>query len=276
MNKRKENWLIITDLDGTLLDEQNYSFSQAEKALLFLKAKKFPVIPCTSKTHQEVIALREQIGLDSPFIVENGSAVFFNSGYFNISFDEYDFYQSYQYITLGKKYEEILKFFRILKSEFNIGVKGFSEMMIPEIQQYTNMTTEDAQKAKERFFSEPFIIVSENPPFNEIQEYARQKGFRVLKGNRFYHLLAASDKGQAIKQLLKLFRLKFPDYTLNTIGIGDSLNDIELLKNVDIPVLVNKPSGCHQPGIEIKNLIKTKLAGPAGWQEAIFQIIQKK
>ena len=273
---RKENWLIITDLDGTLLDERNYSFTQAEKALLFLKVKKFPVIPCTSKTHHEVISLREQIGLDSPFIVENGSAVFFDSGYFDISFDEYDIYQNYQYVTLGKKYEEILKFFRLLKSKFSIGIKGFSEMMIPEIQHYTNMTFEEAQKAKERFFSEPFITASENPPLNKLQEYARQNGYRILRGNRFYHLLGTSDKGQAIKCLLKLFRLKFPDYVLNTIGIGDSMNDFELLKNVDIPVLVNKLSGRHQPGIEIKNLIKTKLPGPAGWQEAIFQIIQKK
>lgn len=59
-----------------------------------------------------------------------------------------------------------------------------------------------------------------------------------------------------------------------SIGIGDSMNDLEMLKVVDFPVLVKKYTGKHQSGINLNNMIYTEGIGPAGWQEAIFKIIK--
>ena len=77
-----KRWIVFTDLDGTLLDAQNYSFKAAEKALHFLKQSGIPIIPCTSKTYLEVLKIRKQIQINDPFIVENGSAVFFEKNFF--------------------------------------------------------------------------------------------------------------------------------------------------------------------------------------------------
>ena len=67
--------LIITDIDGTLMDH-NYDFSAALPTIKWLKSINIPIIPCTSKTASEVRLIRESIGLNDPFIVENGGAIY--------------------------------------------------------------------------------------------------------------------------------------------------------------------------------------------------------
>ena len=67
--------LIFTDLDGSLLDHDTYSFRPAVPALQRLAADDVPVIPTTSKTAAEVLALNEQMGQTWAFIFENGSGI---------------------------------------------------------------------------------------------------------------------------------------------------------------------------------------------------------
>ena len=74
--------LVFTDMDGTLLDHHTYSFDAAKPALNALDEKNIPVIPTTSKTFAELQPLRKSIGLDGPFIIENGAAVFIPHGFF--------------------------------------------------------------------------------------------------------------------------------------------------------------------------------------------------
>ena len=74
MSKKPKYW-IVTDLDGTLMDE-NYDISPARKTLNLLSELDIPVIPCTSKTASEVRYFRKQNRLFDPFIVENGEAVY--------------------------------------------------------------------------------------------------------------------------------------------------------------------------------------------------------
>ena len=63
------SWWIVTDLDGTLLDH-SYSWEPARTTLRWLQEQEIPVIPCTSKTAEEVRGFRDAAGLRDPFIVE--------------------------------------------------------------------------------------------------------------------------------------------------------------------------------------------------------------
>ena len=78
----KPKLLIFTDLDGTLLDHYTYLWEDAIPALEKLFLFDIPVILCTSKTKDESVYFRGQIGLDHPFIVENGAAIYSPLGYF--------------------------------------------------------------------------------------------------------------------------------------------------------------------------------------------------
>lgn len=67
--------IIFSDLDGTLLDHYDYRWQAAGPALDSLKAAQIPLVLNSSKTMPEIRALREELGNNDPFIVENGAAV---------------------------------------------------------------------------------------------------------------------------------------------------------------------------------------------------------
>ena len=57
-----DNWWVVTDLDGTLMDH-NYEIGPAVETLQWLRECGVPVIPCTSKTAAEVQQFRSQYGI---------------------------------------------------------------------------------------------------------------------------------------------------------------------------------------------------------------------
>jgi len=60
-------FVIFTDLDGTLLDAETYSYEAARPALAMLKKRQIPVVLCTSKTRAETEAIARRLGLKHPF-----------------------------------------------------------------------------------------------------------------------------------------------------------------------------------------------------------------
>lgn len=68
--------VVFSDLDGTLLDHQDYSWGPALPALKLLHDLGAGLVLATSKTAAEVCGLRDAIGFpDWPAIVENGGGL---------------------------------------------------------------------------------------------------------------------------------------------------------------------------------------------------------
>lgn len=64
--------IIFTDLDGTLLDRQTYSWDAARPALGLIKERSIPLALCSSKTRAEIEVIRKELDNPDPFICENG------------------------------------------------------------------------------------------------------------------------------------------------------------------------------------------------------------
>lgn len=62
--------LILTDLDGSLLDADTYGYEAARPALKSLRDRGIPLIFCSSKTFAEVEPIRHEMENTVPFIVE--------------------------------------------------------------------------------------------------------------------------------------------------------------------------------------------------------------
>jgi len=256
--------IIFTDLDGTLLDHDNYSFEEAKPALKLAKDKKIPIVICTSKTRAEIEYWREKFDNNHPFISENGGGIFIPKNYFRFDF-EYTYEDDYYVIFLGAKFERILDVIDKLKKEFQI--KSFVDMTPEEIADDSNLTIEQAKYAKKREFVVPFKI-SDVDNKEKILRKIRENGLKYTEGGRYFHLMGDNNKGKAVKILKNLFKRKFNE--IFTIGVGDSKNDFSMLDMVDRGYLVMKKNGEYVS----QKYNPVGGIGPKGWKKVVEKEIK--
>ena len=272
-------YLLFTDLDGCLLDSDTYSFDEAKPALEALRAEDIPVILVSGKTRAEMEPLRERLGHQAPFIVENGAAVYVPLETFAFSPERSRRRLSYHVIELGTPYALLRDVLRQIEEAVGTPLRGFGDLSVDEVMATTGLSREDALRAMLREFDEPFLV---NGPPKLIEEICRQivtRGLNWTRGGRFFHLTGNNDKGRAAEILLRGYkrqrRLQDPPEDVETIGLGDSLNDLPLLLTVDHPVLVQKPDGSYDPDINLPNLIRAPGIGPAGWSHAVLELLRQ-
>ncbi len=263
-------YLVFTDLDGTLLDHKTYSFELAIPALNALKEKNIPLLFCTSKTRAEIEKVRIQLQNHHPFIAENGGAIFVPKKYFPYKFQYTKEYSYYFIIELGTPYSQLREAFNQISGHFPGKLKGFGDMTIREVAQLCDFSLEQAELARQREYDEPFIL-EDAALEDKIQTEARCFSLQISRGGRFHHLTGSNDKGKAVLMLRDIYKKK--GEKLQTIAVGDSLNDLPMLEVVDYPVLVQKPDRSYDPSIKLDNLIFAPGIGPAGWSEAILKLL---
>jgi mannosyl-3-phosphoglycerate phosphatase len=268
-----KQWIIFTDLDGTLLDSRTYSFAPALPALRLLSDMNIPLVLSSSKTRTEIEYYREKLDNHHPFISENGGGIFMPKNYFvlrnehnklNIFTKEY-----YDVIALGAPYNELRKALRELQSE-GFQVKGFGDMSTEEVAATTGLSMHEAAMARERNFDEPFIVQGNDPDIGKLLAGIESKGLRYTEG-KMLHIMGNSDKGCAVSILCDLYRKKYGEIV--TVALGDSPNDIPMLEAVDYPVIVQKPDRKHDPRIDLPKLIRAEGTGPTGWNKAVSGLI---
>ena len=228
--------VVFSDLDGTLLDE-NYSFEVAQSVIARLKALNVSIVLCSSKTRLEIEYFRTKMGIDAPFISENGAAIFVPTGYFESG--KYWTKQTKQYdiIELGIAYSSIRKKIERIRQTCTKEILGFGDMTTEEIAKDTGLTIELAELAKHREYTEPFRHIKSNEA--ELFKAIRKEGLHFTIGGKYHHLMGDHDKGKAVLLLKELFSKKFTQ--IKTVGVGNQLNDLEMLEAVDIPFLIAKP-----------------------------------
>ncbi len=272
-----KNLIIFTDLDGTLLDHDSYSFAAALPALRLVGELGIPLVICSSKTRGEIERYREQLENRDPFIAENGGGIFIPSGYFEpLLFDSssasFVVEGGYEVIRLGASYQALRRAVGELRNE-GFRITGFGDMSAADVAAVTGLTPQEAALAREREFDEPFLFDGGEAEEDELEKAIAAKGFHLTRG-RFFHILGDSDKGKAVAMLAGLYRLKYGD--VRTVALGDSPNDIPMLERVDYPILVQKPDGRHDPRIKLPGLIRAEGIGPAGWNEALLELLADK
>ncbi|NOZ26177.1 MAG: HAD-IIB family hydrolase [Nitrospirae bacterium] len=263
--------VIFTDLDGTLLRYDNYSFEEAADALEVIRRKGIPLVLCSSKTRREIELYRERLSNRDPFVSENGGGIFIPEGYFakspDVGFRHDD---KYRVITIGKSYSELRAGLLRLR-QMGFKVKGFGDMTVEEIVSLTGLSPEEARLSKERDFDEPFVI-EDGTDEDRLRDAILSLGLNYTVG-KYYHLLGDNDKGKAVRILTELYRREFGD--IRTIALGDSPNDIPMLEAVDVAVIVQKPGGFHDGRINVPGVLRAKGVGPEGWNRVVKELVGK-
>ncbi|MEM7008350.1 MAG: mannosyl-3-phosphoglycerate phosphatase [Thermodesulfobacteriota bacterium] len=262
--------VIFTDLDATLLDHNTYSFKAAAQALELIKSKQIPLILCSSKVRAEIEYYQDLLNIKCPFISENGGGIFIPKDYFSLEFRFDRELGNYKVVELGTQREKLIQTLESISKQTGVKIRGFSQMSVSEIAQLSGLDENIAKLAVQRDYSEPCIIDNDEENNETIAEEINLNGYRHTRGGRFHHILGGNDKGKAVEMLTNIYRAEFVD--VKTVALGDSLNDLPMLKVVDIPILVQKPAGSYDPGIKLTNLTYADGIGPSGWNSSILKL----
>jgi mannosyl-3-phosphoglycerate phosphatase family protein len=266
--------IIVTDLDGTLLDHGTYAIEPALRTLDRVKSLGIPLVLCSSKTRAEIEAIRRRIGVGDPFIPENGSAIVAPAGYFErvppgavVADDRVTF-------TLGRPYAEVVAVLKDVAAAEHVRLSAFSDMTVREVAADCGLSLLDAQLAKMRQYDEPFKLVGADPSVrSRFLRALKRRGVRVVSGGRYDHATGETDKGQAVNLLRTLFAERGGPVVM--IGLGDGLNDMSLLRAVDHPVIVcNDTCGATaRLARKVAGAMVTTASGPEGWAEAVTTLL---
>ncbi|MDG6243540.1 MAG: mannosyl-3-phosphoglycerate phosphatase [Methanolobus sp.] len=265
-------YIVFTDLDGTLVDYDTYSYQAALPAIHLLKEEGIPLVFCTSKTRAEIEVYLDELELLHPFISENGGAIFIPHGYFDVDFVVSRSTDKYDVIELGTDYNILRNVLLNIASSEGLSLVGFGDMTDAELSEDTGLDVGSACLAKQREYDEAFRLYGDENDADRLISSIGSKGLNYTLGGRYWHIIGDNDKGKAVRILTQVYRKQLGD--IKTVGLGDSLNDRPMLMEVDIAFLVLKANGEHDPAITDEKVTRIPGVGPQGWNMAIMGLLE--
>ncbi len=254
MNPEGLKIIVFADLDGSLLNDK-YEYDQIEPIIYQLQSINVSIVFASSKTRNEIDFYRNKWQITDPFIIENGSAILIPENYFKIQYEFTRRLQGYNMIELGTAYCIIREKLNIVRNRERAHIVGFGDMTAEGIAKDSGLPLYLARLAKKREYSEPFKIIGGKE--KEVLDAISGEGLCYTQGGRYLHALGNCDKGKATSILKNLYLQQFE--RIFSIGVGDSANDLTMLKIVDKPFFVNKKADKKAVWEEIESIARAQL-----------------
>ena len=249
--------MIVTDLDGSLLDHHDYNWDAASAWLARLKQQQVPLVLCSSKTAAEIIPLQKRLGIaGSPFIAENGARVVLGGDPAPAQEPNAD-------------YQALCQILHSLQAQFRFN--GFNEFSDAEVARFTGLSLAEASQSRLREASEVLLWRDDELQLDAFRAALAQHQLVLTQGGRFWHVMPAGcGKGVALAQLQQHLAQQ-EGHARTTLGLGDGPNDVPMLERVDYAVVIKGFS--KTPVIlqrqDTQNVYHTAHVGPQGWREGL-------
>lgn len=257
--------LIFTDLDGTLLDDR-YDLVGAASALDAVVRMGAIAIPVTSKTRRECEALNALRRFKTPLIFENGSGICWHGMGGEQSGNDVE--------IKGPGYKALCERLRKVRVNGQFHFRGFNEMCPEELSSRTGLSPQMARLALAREATEPLVWEDTQSSLRAFTEYVSMFHLDLLEGGRFLHVMPQTDKGAAAARVAARWEA-CSGRRVETLGCGDSPNDLALLTYTDSCILFPRPDGSYLD-IPERTCCKAPVAGHETWLAAVEQYLRKK
>ena len=260
--------LIFTDLDGSLLNHSNFEFYTIKPFILKCLRNNIRIIPNTSKTKNEVEFFSEQLGVDIPFIVENGSAIH------NLDLVCSHFDKNIKSLILSRTANEI---FEIFNNKVPLSLRNqclfLKDMNASKQSKVLGLNGEQLTSALNRLYSIPLIFNGPIEIKNELISIFNDLDIKLHEGGRVINICDNCSKGDAMKIILKKMENIKKKY--HSIVIGDSPNDISMLALSNQPCVVPLPNQENLKKIKLKKVIRANQVAPDGWKEVVLKSLDR-
>jgi mannosyl-3-phosphoglycerate phosphatase len=264
------SWLIVTDLDGTLLDD-DYLNAQAARALDTI-ADAYPdarIALASSKTPAEMIELAGRCETDPILIFENGSGMAWREA--TLCRPGSERLDGFEIESFGRPYAEVLSELRMLRFQHDYRFRGFSDMTPAEVAAETGLSHSGAEKARLRMGSEPIIWQGDEESLRQFQSELSRKHLELVRGGRFHHVGSSLNKGRALARLWRLLRFQFGIHAV-TLACGDAPNDLEMMERADHAIVFPTREGDYLE-LANPNAHRAPVAGPGAWLDAVTDLL---
>jgi mannosyl-3-phosphoglycerate phosphatase len=256
--------LVFTDLDGTLLDHDSYSFEAARPALDLLAARGIPVILASSKTEAEMRPIAQAIGISHPMIVENGAGVV------GLGADD-----PASGSDSASPYSRLRAFLREIPKELSDCFEGFGDWDVARIAEETGLAPASAELARQRRFSEPGHFAGSEVQRKAFVELLEAQGFTAVRGGRFFTLMPKTSKAERMADIVAHYRHEGGE-TIRTVALGDAPNDLAMLETADCGIIIANPAHTPLPVTDRERqgaILRSEQSGPLGWNIMIHQLV---
>ena len=134
------------------------------------------------------------------------------------------------------------------------------------------MTIISSYYAIKRKYTSPFLFNGNNSEKNKLLKILNSNSLSLQEGGRVLNLCDNINKIKSMNRVIKI--LKKTEDKIKTIAVGDNYNDLEMLKNSDVPCLVFNDQ-FKLDKINIDNLIFSNKPSPEGWADVIKMALEK-
>ena len=140
--------MIITDVDGTLIDQRTYSYELSLPAVRRLQAKQIPIVLCSTKTSAEIILLWRELELDDPFICENGGAIYMPRDYLKVALLGLKTDGPFEVLEIGIDVDRLRVALEDAARACGVTLRTFGKMEVDEIAALTGLSLDQAARQK--------------------------------------------------------------------------------------------------------------------------------
>lgn len=266
--------IIYSDLDGTILDAERYTWYPAKAGFHWAKEEGIDIVLNTSKTWREVEEWRECFELDTPAIVENGGAVVLSDHHSFAHQSGQRSLGSFRIQEIGTPIHAFFSTFERIRNEGDFHCQAVIEMSTEEFASKTGLDHEEAENALDREFTIPVEFYGNKARRQEFISWCSGSELSVHEGGSFIHLQKDCDKGTAVRWLTKQYRNEYD--TCFTAAVGDRPNDLPMFREVDYAFAVQNPDETHDEQFQSSHGPEIDLIdeiGPAGWSEAVARFL---
>ena len=252
--------IFLTDLDGTLLNFDDFSFDTILSDILEFIKDGIDIIPVSSKTRPEMIEFCAALGVNLPFIYENGAGFCKDAKTSN----QND-------VIVGMSKEALMQIWDAnIPVELKADCKFLSEMEREECSALLGLSGAPLDLALARSHTALLKFNGDKTALTLLNIYLERAGLTLQKGGRIFCLSGLHNKASFIEK----FRHKTSDHKIANesahiiIAFGDGNNDIPMLNAADFACIIPRPNGEHLPPDKItpKKIIASQPA-PLGWIE---------
>jgi mannosyl-3-phosphoglycerate phosphatase len=279
--KKSSRIAVFSDLDGTLLEHESYSWQAAKPALDRLAELRIPVVLTSSKTEPEIREIQQDMGLAGlPAIVENGAGTVPGTAVGTAASARPSARASAandlsndlpQAVLSVSEYADLRTRLNRVSAPLRQRFSGFGDLDDAAVAGITGLSLTAARLAQQRNFTEPGLFSGSDEQLVAFLEELGKLGVSARQGGRFLTLSFGSTKGDAMRGVMQELNCNF------AIALGDAPNDVEMLELADIGIVIANPHREQLPVLKGETegrVLRSLDAGPAGWNHAMLQQIE--